>query len=65
MVYQIKKMKGKVVGHHIKDLCHQIRKLTESLNDVTATNEKITSELLIGKIINPNLEKLITTLGKF
>ena len=46
VVDQIEKMKGKVVvGSHVKDLCHQIEKLTEKLNDVVATNEKITNEL--------------------
>ena len=58
-------MKGKVVvGSHVKDLCHQIEKLTEKLNDVVATNEKITNELLIVKNVNSNLEKGIATLEK-
>ena len=43
-------MKGKVAfSSHVEDLCHQIDKLTESLNQVMATNEKITSELVIVK----------------
>ena len=58
-------MKGKVVvGSHVKDLCHQIEKLTERLNYVVATNEKITSELWIVKNVNSNLEKHIATLEK-
>ena len=62
---QIEKMKGKVVvGSQIKDLCYQTKKLTESLNDVVGTNEKITRELSIIKNINSNLEKHITTLEK-
>ena len=52
------------VGSHVKDLCHQIEKLSEQLNDVVATNEKITSELLIIRNVNSNLEKRITTLEK-
>ena len=58
-------MKPKVVvGSHVKDLCHQIEKLSDRLNDVVATNEKITSELLIIRNVNSNLEKRITTLEK-
>ena len=58
-------MKPKVVvGSHVKDLCYQIEKLSERLNDVVATNEKITSELLIIRNVNSNLEKHITTLEK-
>ena len=65
VVDQIDKMKGKVVvGSHVKYLCHQIEKLTEKLNDVVATNEKITNELLIVKNVNSNLEKRIATLEK-
>ena len=65
VVDQIEKMKGKVVvGSHVKDSCHQIEKLTEKLNDVAATNEKITNELLIVKNVNSNLEKRIATLEK-
>ena len=65
LVNQIEKMKGKVViGSRGKDLCHQIEKLTERLNDVVATNEKITSELLIVKNVNSNLEKRVATLEK-
>ena len=65
LVDQIEKMKGKVVvGSHVKDLCHQIEKLTERLNYVVATNEKITSELWIVKNVNSNLEKHIATLEK-
>ena len=58
LVDQIQKVKGKVVvGSHVKDLCHQIEKLTERLNYVVATNEKITSELWIVKNVNSNLKK--------
>ena len=65
LVDQIEKLKGKVVvGSHVKDLCHQIEKLAEKLNDVVANNEKITSELLIVKNVNSNLEKHITTLER-
>ena len=58
-------MKGKVViGSHVKDLCHQIEKLSERLNDAVATNEKITGELLIAINVNSNLEKRIAILEK-
>ena len=41
LVEQIQKMKGKVIfDSHVKDLCNQIEKLTESLNQVMAANEK-------------------------
>ena len=50
LVEQIEKMKGKdIFDSHIKDLCNQIKKLTESLNQVTEANEKITSEFVIVK----------------
>ena len=53
LVEQIEKMKGQVIfDSHVKDLCNQIEKLTESLNQVTAANEKITSELVIVKNVN-------------
>ena len=57
LVEQIEKMKGQVIfDSHVKDLCNQIEKLTESLNQVTAANEKNTSELVIVKNVNVNLE---------
>ena len=41
LVEQIEKMKGKVIFYsHVKDPCNQIEKLTESLNQVTAANQK-------------------------
>ena len=57
--------KGKVIfDSHVKDLCNQIEKLIESLNQVTAANEKITSELVIVKNVNVNLENRIVNLEK-
>ena len=47
-----------------KTIFCEIEKLTERLNDVVATNEKITSELLIVKNTNSNLEKRITIFEK-
>ena len=65
LVEQIAKMKGKVIfDSYVKDLCNQIEKLTESLNQVTAANEKITSELVIVKNVNVNLENQIVNLEK-
>ena len=62
---QIEKMKGKVIfDSHVKDLCNQIEKLTESLNQLVAANEKITSELVIVKNVNINLENQIINLKK-
>ena len=50
LVGQIEKMKGKLIfDSHAKDLCNQWEKLTESLDQVTAANEQITSELVIIK----------------
>ena len=58
-------MKGKVIfDSHVKDLWNQIEKLTESLNQVTAANEKIASELVIVKNVNVNLENRIVNLEK-
>ena len=44
--------------------CNLIEKLTESLNQVTTANEKITSELVIIKNVNINLENRIVNLEK-
>ena len=65
LVEQIEKMKGKVIfDSYVKDFCNQIEKVTESLNQVTAANEKITSELVIVKNVNVNLENQIVNLEK-
>ena len=65
LVEQIQKMKGNVIfDSHVKDLCNQIENLTESLNQVTAANEKITCELIIVKNVNVNLENRIVNLEK-
>ena len=62
---QIEKMKGKVIfDSHVKDLRNQIEKLTESLNQIRAANEKITSELVIVKNVFVNLENRIVNLEK-
>ena len=64
-VEQIEKMKGKVIfDSHVKDLRNQIEKLTESLNQIRAANEKITSELVIVKNVFVNLENRIVNLEK-
>ena len=56
-------MKGKVIfDSHFKDLCNQMEKLTESLNQVMAANEKIIGELVIVKNVKVNLEKRIVNL---
>ena len=58
-------MKGKLVfDSHVKDLWNRIEKLTESLNQVTAANEKITSVLVIVKNVNVNLKNRIVNLEK-
>ena len=44
--------------------CNQIEKLTESLNQVTTANGKITSELVIIRNVNINLENRIINLEK-
>ena len=66
LVEQIEKMNGKVIfDSHVKDLYNQIEKLTESLKQVIAANEKITSELnqrtelLIVKSYRPKLNNII------
>lgn len=41
LVNQIEKRRGNLIeGSHIKDLYHQIGKLTKNVNDVMATNKK-------------------------
>ena len=61
----IEKMRGKVIfDSHIKDLCNQTEKLTESLNQLMAANEKITSKLIVVKNVNVNLENQIVNLEK-
>ena len=65
LVEQIEKMKGKVIfDSYVKDPCNQIEKLTESLNQVTARNEKMTSGLVIVKNNNVNLENRIVNFKK-
>ena len=65
LVEHIEKMKGKVIfDSHVKDPCNQIEKLTESLNQVTARNEKMTSGLVIVKNNNVNLENRIVNFKK-
>ena len=65
LVEKIEKMKGKVIFEsHVKDLCGHIEKLIESLNQVTAANEKMSSELVIVKNVNVNLENRIVNLEK-
>ena len=65
LVEQIEKTKGKVIfGSHVKDLCHQIEKVTEILNQVMAPNEKITSGLAIVKKVNVNIENRPVNLEK-
>ena len=58
-------MKGKViVDNHIKNLCHQVEKLTEILNQLISANEKISSKLIIENNVNINLEKQHVALKK-
>ena len=65
LVEQIGKMKSKVIfDSHVKDLFKKIEKVAESLNEVRAANEKITSELEIVKNVNVNLENRIVNLEK-
>lgn len=64
-VEQIEKIKGKVIfGSHAKNLCNQIEKLTESLNQVMKAIGKITSERVTVKNVNVNLESRIFNLER-
>ena len=56
LVEKIEKMKS--------NICNQIEKLTESLNHVTAVNERITSMLVIVNNVTVNLENRIIHLEK-
>ena len=47
---------------HIKDLCNEIEKLTKTLNEVMAANEKITSKLVIVRNVNINLQNQLVNL---
>ena len=65
LVEKIEKMKSNIIfDTHVKDLCNQIEKLTESLNHVTAVNERITSMLVIVNNVTVNLENRIIHLEK-
>ena len=57
LVEKIEKMKGyNIFDGHVNDLCNQIEMLTESLNQVTAASESITSMLVIVNNVTVNLE---------
>ena len=65
LVEQIEEMKDKVIlDCYVKDLCNQIKKLTESLNQERAVNERITNELVIVKHVKVNLENRIISFEK-
>ena len=65
LVEQIGKTNGKaVVDNHARNLCHQVEKQTETLDQVISAREKIGSELIIVKNVSTNLENHIVALQK-
>ena len=58
-------MKGKVVAdNQIQNLCNEIANLSDNLNSLVSTNERLTSELTIIKNVNNVLENKIVNLEK-
>ena len=65
LVDHIENLKGKVVvGNNIQGLFNQISKLSENVDRLVTTNEKLNSELLIVRNVNQNLQNRIINLKK-
>ena len=58
-------MKGKVVtDNQIQNLCSEIANLSDNVESLVSTNERITSELTVVKNVNNMLENRIVNLEK-
>ena len=65
LVQKILNLKGKViVDTDLHKLSNQIHKLKETIDQISLENRKLTSELVITKIVNTRLEERITNLEK-
>ena len=65
LVQKILDLKGKViVDTDLHKLSDQIHKLTEAIDQISAENRKLTSELVITKNVNSRLEERIINLEK-
>ena len=65
LVDHIENLKEKVVvGNNIQGLFNQISKLSENVDRLVTTNEKLNSELLIVRNVNQNLQNRIINLKK-
>ena len=65
LVQKILDLKGKViVDTDLHKLSDQIHKLTEMIDQISAENRKLTSELVITKNVNSRLEEKIINLEK-
>ena len=65
LVQKILDLKEKViVDTDFHKLSDQIHKLTEAIDQISAENRKLTSELVITKNVNSRLEKRIINLEK-
>ena len=65
LVQKILDLKGKViVDTDLHKLSDQIHKLTEMIDQISAENRKLTSELVITKNVNSRLEERIINLQK-
>ena len=53
-----------MVGNDIQGLFNQISKLSENVDHLVTTNEKLNSELLIVRNVNQNLQNRIINLEK-
>ena len=65
LVDYIEKMNGKVVAdNQIQNLCSEIANLSNNVKSLVSTNERLTSELTVVKIVNSILENRIVNLEK-
>ena len=65
LVSEIEKLKGKVVvDNNTKILCDQVSRLSKNLAKLMESNEKLSSQFIIVKKVNPLLEKRVMELEK-
>ena len=65
LVDYIEKMNGKVVAdNQIQNLCSEIVNLSDNIESLVSTYERLTSELTVVKIVNNILENRVVNLEK-